>query len=111
MATSNTKPRTSFFGMNGLASIRAIDWRTSVSRSANASAAQAGLTPVSSRTDCLKSSSVNVSMPQSVWWMRMISSVPSSRWLIASERISSSVTTPPALRMTWASPSFRPSRA
>ena len=35
----------------------------------------------------------------------MISRVPSSRWLIASERISSSVTTPPALRMTCASPS------
>src|SRR5689334_23150628 len=41
--------------------------------------------------------------------MRMISLVPSSRWLIASERISSSVTTPPALRMTCASPSFNPS--
>ena len=39
----------------------------------------------------------------------MISSVPSSRWEIASERISSSVTTPPALRITWASPSCRPS--
>src|SRR5919202_3409334 len=38
----------------------------------------------------------------------MISWVPSSRWLIASERISSSVITPPALRMTWASPSLRP---
>ena len=45
-------------------------------------------------------------MPQSVWWMRMISSVPSRLWEIASERISSSVTTPPALRITWASPSF-----
>ena len=43
-------------------------------------------------------------MPQSVWWIRMISLVPSSRWLMASERISSSVTTPPALRMTCASP-------
>ena len=39
----------------------------------------------------------------------MISSVPSSRWEIASERIASSVTTPPALRITWASPSERPS--
>ena len=47
-------------------------------------------------------------MPQSVWWMRMISSVPSSRCEIASERISSSVTTPPALRITCASPSSRP---
>jgi hypothetical protein len=64
--------------------------------------------PVSSWIDFLNSSSVKVSMPQSVWWMRMISFVPSSRWLIASERISSSVTTPPALRMTCASPSARP---
>ena len=48
-------------------------------------------------------------MPQSVWWMRMISSVPSRRWEMASERISSSVTTPPALRITWASPSDSPS--
>ena len=47
-------------------------------------------------------------MPQSVWWMRMISLVPSSRWLMASDRISSSVTTPPAFRITWASPSFSP---
>ena len=74
----------------------------------NASAAHSGLMPVSSWIDRLNASSVNVSMPQSVWWMRMISVVPSSRWLIASDRISSSVTTPPALRMTCASPSFRP---
>ena len=40
----------------------------------------------------MKSSSVKVSIPQSVWWMSTISVVPSSRWLIASERISSSVT-------------------
>jgi hypothetical protein len=38
----------------------------------------------------------------------MISSVPSSRCEIDSERISSSVMTPPALRMTWASPSSSP---
>ena len=64
--------------------------------------------PVSFWMLALKSSSVNVSIPQSVWWMRMISRVPSSRWLMVSERISSSVTTPPALRMTWASPSASP---
>ena len=57
------------------------------------------------------SSSVNVTMPQSVWWMRMISRVPSRRWEIASERIASSVTTPPALRMTWASPSLQAKNA
>ena len=47
-------------------------------------------------------------MPQSVWWIRMISLVPSSRWLMARERIWSSVMTPPALRITCASPSPRP---
>ena len=41
----------------------------------------------------------------------MISSVPSRRCEIASERIASSVTTPPALRITWASPSSSPSSA
>src|SRR6185436_16892475 len=61
VATSNTNPRTeSFFGMNGLALMRAIDWRTSVSRSLNASADQAGLRPVSSWIDALKPSSVKV---------------------------------------------------
>ena len=95
--------------MNGLAWIRAIDWRTSSSRSGKASAAHSGLTPVSSWTERLNSSSVNVSMPQSVWWMSTISRVPSRRCEIASERISSSVTTPPALRITCASPSSRPS--
>jgi hypothetical protein len=30
---------------------------------------------------------VKVSIPQSVWWMRMISSVPSSRWLMASDLV------------------------
>ncbi len=109
VATSNTKPRTlSVFGMNGEALIRLIDWRTSSSRSGNASAAHSGLMPVSSWIDFLNSSSVKVSMPQSVWWIRMISSVPSRRWLIASERISSSVTTPPALRITCDSPGWRP---
>ena len=109
MATSWTKPRTaSLRGMNGLAWIRAIDWRTSSSRSGNDSAAHSGLIPTASWIERLNSSSVNVSMPQSVWWMRMISSVPSSRCEMARERIASSVTTPPALRITWASPSCRP---
>ena len=64
--------------------------------------------PVSSWIERLNSSSENVSIPQPVWWMRMISSVPSRRWEIASERSVSSVTTPPALRITCASPSSRP---
>ena len=70
-----------------------------------------GLRPVSSWIDALNSSSVNVSIPQSVWWISTISFVPSSRWLIASERISSSVTTPPALRITCDSPSSSPRTA
>ncbi len=58
--------------------------------------------PVSSWMERLNGSSVKVSMPQSVWWIRMISLVPSRRWLMARERIWSSVMTPPALRMTCA---------
>ena len=46
-------------------------------------------------------------MPQSVWCSRMTSLVPSSRWLMASERSASAVTAPPALRMTCASPSAK----
>jgi hypothetical protein len=38
----------------------------------------------------------------------MISSVPSSRCEMARDRMASSVTAPPALRITWASPSERP---
>ena len=54
---------------------------------------------------------MKVSIPHSVWWITMISRVPSLRWEIASERMTSSVTTPPALRMMCASPFLRPSRA
>jgi hypothetical protein len=39
--------------------------------------------------------------------MSMISRVPSSRWDIVNERMTSSVTTPPAFLMTCASPSTR----
>jgi hypothetical protein len=47
-ATSNTKPRTcSVCGMNGDDLMRAMDWRTSSSRSEKDSAAQTGLIPVS----------------------------------------------------------------
>src|SRR3954468_15675311 len=41
--------------------------------------------------------------------MRMISSVPRRFWEMARLRRASSETTPPALRITWASPSSRPS--
>ncbi len=112
VATSKTKPRTeSLCGMNGLALIRAMDCLTSPPRSGNASAAHGGRMPVSSSMARRNSSSLNVSMPHSVWWISTISVVPRSRWLIASERIASSVTAPPALRITCASPSLRPSIA
>ncbi len=97
--------------MNGLALMRPIELRTSSSRSVKDSGDHVGLIPVSFCRSPRKPSSVKVSIPQSVWWMRTISLVPSRRWEIASERISSSVTTPPALRMTCASPIWRPSRA
>ena len=58
-----------------------------------------------------KPSSVIFCMPQSVWWISITSRVPSRRWEIASERITSSVMTPPALRSTCASPSPSPSAA
>ena len=66
----------------------------------NALALHSGRSPVDSSSWSANCSSVKVSMPQSVWWMRMISSVPSRFWEMARERISSSVMTPPALRIT-----------
>jgi putative flavoprotein involved in K+ transport len=67
VATSKTNPRTaSLCGTNGLARMRALDWRTSSARSLNASADQAGLMPVSSWMERLNASSVKVSIPQSV---------------------------------------------
>ena len=51
---------------------------------------------------------VKNSIPQSVWWMTNHSAVPSSLYEMTSERIASSLARPPALRMTWASPSSRP---
>ena len=97
--------------MKGEALIRAIDWRTLPARSVKAPGAQVGLAPVSVSRAEHSSSSVKESMPQPVWWMRRISSVPSRCWLIDRERIVSSVTRPPALRMTCASPGASPSAA
>ena len=52
---------------------------------------------------------MNVTMPQSVCPITIASCVP-SRWCeITSERSVSSLTSPPALRITCASPSSRPS--
>ena len=51
---------------------------------------------------------VKVTMPQSVCLITSASCVPSSQCEITSERSASSETTPPALRMTWASPSSSP---
>ncbi len=51
---------------------------------------------------------MNFVIPESVWWITSNSRVPSSQLLINSERIASSVTLPPALRITWASPISSP---
>src|SRR4028119_2041440 len=84
-------PRTlSLCGMNGLARMRLIDWRTSSSRSEKDSREKWGFIPTSSWICPLTSSSEKVSIPQSVWWMRMISRVPKRRWEMVSARISSS---------------------
>src|SRR5215204_628543 len=85
-----------------------MDWCTSSSRSEKDSSEKCGLMPTSSCICCFSSSSEKVSIPQSVWWIRMISRVPSIRWEIARDRISSSVMTPPAFRITCASPSSSP---
>src|SRR5215204_1464795 len=75
------KPRTlSLCGTKGLASIRAIDWRTSSSRSEKDSIEKWGFIPTSSWIWAFSSSSEKVSIPPSVWWIRTISRVPSRRW-------------------------------
>src|SRR5262249_31124223 len=61
-----------------------------------------------SSSKVLMISSENVSIPQLVWWMTNHSLVPSSLCEITSERMASSVARPPALRITWASPSASP---
>src|SRR5215204_1302353 len=53
-------------------------------------------------------SSVNFSMPQSVWWITRNSRVRSSQLEISKDRTASSVALPPALRITWASPMESP---
>ena len=85
--------------MNRLVRTRRMDMRRSSSVSAKVSTAQVGRMPVSLCSERSSSSSVNRSIPQSVWWMRMISRVPRNRCEMHSERIMSSVTVPPALRM------------
>src|SRR4051794_28247122 len=88
--------------------MRSIDWRTSASRSVNVSAAHVGRWPTSASSSARNSSSVKPSIPQPVWCTRTISSVPRKRCEMVSERSTSSVTTPPALRITWASPTVSP---
>ena len=51
---------------------------------------------------------VNVSILQSLWWITNHSCVPRSLWEMMRERIVSSFTLPPALRITCASPSASP---
>jgi len=76
-----------------------------------ASLRSGGVTPTSSASCRRKPASSSPWTPHLVWWIRTISRVPSARCDSASERMTSSVTTPPALRMTWASPFCRPSTA
>ncbi|MDP8988444.1 MAG: hypothetical protein M3N11_08875, partial [Actinomycetota bacterium] len=80
VSTSYTKPLTFLWGMKGLAWMRAIDWRTSASRSEKASKAKGGRMPVSASIRPLRSSSRKVSIPQSVWCTRTISVVPRASW-------------------------------
>src|SRR5918996_757253 len=77
--------------------MRAIDWRTSASTSANDSNANGGRMPVCCSIWPFTSSSENVSIPQPVWWTRMISFVPRSRWEIVSDRHGA----PPGPANTW----------
>ena len=86
-----------------------MDSRTSSSTSVNAWTDQNGRRPVACSTRSAKDLSSVAWSPHSVWWISRISRVPSRCWETVSERIVSSVITPPALRMTWASPTSRPS--
>ncbi len=70
-----------------------------------------GRMPTSSASSSENSSSVKVASPQPVCWTSSTSRVPSLRWLMVSERTTSSVTTPPALRSTCTSPMARPNSA
>src|SRR5690606_8167087 len=85
--------------------------RTLSAGSRNACVRHDGRIPVSAASSSQNSSSVNVARPQPLCWTSSTSRVPSLRWLIVSERITSSVTTPPALRSTWVSPMSIPNRA
>src|SRR5262245_29233016 len=51
---------------------------------------------------------VKSSIPQFVWWMTNHARVPRSLYEMTSDRMASSLARPPALRITWASPSARP---
>ena len=64
--------------------------RTFSSTSVKDSIANDGAIPVASCSSARKPSSVISCSPQSVWWMRTTSSVPSRRCEIASDRITSS---------------------
>ena len=92
----------------GLSLISRMDSRTSSSTSVNARAAHGGRRPVACSTRSAKETSSVVCSPQSVWCTSTISRVPSRCWEMVSDRMVSSVMTPPALRMTCASPMSRP---
>src|SRR3954471_9403534 len=101
-STEYTNPRTFFCGMNRLSRMRRIDSRTLSSTSAKPPGLQPGRSPVSLSSSRTNSSSLSAAIPQSVWCRRTICSVPSLRCEMASDRIASSVTIPPAFRIMCA---------
>ena len=109
---STTKPRIRVSGSrNGSWRSWAMSRRTLTFGSRKAWVRHGGRIPTSSASSSEKSSSVNVARPHPACCISRISRVCSLRWLIVSDRMTSSVTTPPALRSTCTSPICRPNSA
>ena len=85
-----------------------MDWRVSANGSVKGSKDQRGLIPTSASSSAVNSSSSTLCSPQSVWCNNTISRVPKDLWERQRDRMTSSVTTPPALRTICASPFDRP---
>ena len=109
---STTKPRTRVPGSrNGSRRSCFMSRRTLTTGSRNACVRHDGRIPTSVASSSVKSSSVKVPNPQPACCISRISRVCSLRWLIVNDRITSSVTTPPAFRRTCTSPISSPNRA
>ena len=103
------KPRTSSrCGSHGQLRTVSIDRRTSARTSENPGTSHSGAWPDSARARH-GTRRRRTSMPHSVWCRSTISRVPSSRWLMANERSTSGVITPPAFLSRCASPMSSPS--